>query len=436
MTTCLTAWHFVVHFFTVSTNPEILPPHHRQNFTAFLLDYVAFGVAFTFFNPDSIIPGFVGQLTGSALVIGLSSAAFHGSWLLPQLAVARLINDKPRKMPYLLAGLSGRVGFWIIAAALWLGLGGNPAPMLILTFACVILFTAMDSVSGVAWFDILARALPPKLRGRMMGIGQVASGLLGVGAGALIKLILSHHGFPDNYTLIFALAGAALAVSAAAIFFMREPLPESTQRQKNNEMDEKGWFKSVFANPAYRRLLSYRVLVGMLGLAVPFYVRHAGEVLHLPESAIGDFAMAQTIAGVVVSLALSPIYERWGAQYILRIGSAAAAIGPLFALVAHLSSAGWLAQVYPVVFVSLGIINNTWLIGFFNYLMEIAPEGQNSAYVGTMNTLAWPLTLMGIVGGWLLESTSYTVLFGVTAAFVAAGFLVSLRLKPSRPIPT
>jgi hypothetical protein len=53
-----------------------------------------------------------------------------------------------------------------------------------------------------------------------------------------------------------------------------------------------------------------------------------------------------------------------------------------------------------------------------------------------MNTLAWPLTLMGIVGGWLLESTSYTVLFGVTAAFVAAGFLVSLRLKPSRPIPT
>jgi hypothetical protein len=413
----------------VSTQPETLP-HRRQNFAAFLLDYVAFGVALTFFNPDTIVPGFVGQLTKSALVVGLSSAAFHGSWLLPQLAVARLIHDKPRKMPYLVAGLGGRVALWIIAAALWLGLGGYPTPMLILTFACIVLFTAMDSVSGVAWFDILARALPTKLRGRMMGIGQVASGLLGIGVGALIKLILSRYGFPNNYALIFALAGVGFAISAAAIFFMREPPPEGDQQRKDDGI-KGGWLKSVLANPAYRRLLSCRLLVGMLGLAVPFYVRHAGEVMGLPERAIGDFAIAQTMAGVVISLALTPIYERWGAHYVIRIGSAAAVIGPLFALAAHLAGAEWLARAYPVVFVSLGVINSTWMIGFFNYLIEIAPAGQNPTYVGSMNTIVWPLTLMGIAGGWLLETTSYTVLFSITSAFVAAGFLVSLGMKPS-----
>lgn len=422
----------MVHCSPMSTEPETLPPHLRQNFVVFLLDYVAFGVALTFFNPDTIVPGFIGQLTGSALVVGLSSAAFYGSWMLPQLAVARLIIDKPRKMPYLLAGLGGRITLWIIAAALWLGLGGYPVPMLILTFVCIILFTTLDSVSGVAWFDIMARALPTKSRGRMMGIGQVASGLLGIGVGALIKIILSRYGFPDSYALLFALAGVGLAISAVAIFFMREPPPKSDQPGADNGLSGSGWLKVVFANPAYRRLLSCRLLVGMIGLAVPFYVRHAGEVMGLPESAIGDFAIAQTMAGVVISLVLTPIYERWGAHHVIRIGSAAAVIGPLFALIAHLAGTDWLARVYPVVFVSLGVINSTWLIGFFNYLMEIAPEGQNPAYVGSMNTIVWPLTLMAIVGGWLLETASYTVLFGVTTAFVFAGFLVSLGLKPSR----
>jgi Na+/melibiose symporter-like transporter len=421
----------MVHFPTVKTNPETLPPHHRQNFYAFALDYIAFGVAFTFFNPDSIIPGVVGKLTDSALMIGLSSAAFYSSWQLPQLAVARLINDKPRKMPYLLAGLTGRIAFLVIAVALWLGLGDNPTAMLALIFVCVTLFTALDSLSGVAWFDIMARALPPKLRGRMMGIAQVAGGLLGFGAGILIRQILDQREFPGNYALIFALATAALAVSAIGVFLIREPGPESKSHEEENGVNKKGWLGSLFANPDYCRVLSCRVLVGMLGLAVPFYVKHAGEVMGLPESAIGEFAMAQTMAGVVVSLALTPIYERWGARHVIRIGSAAAAVGPLFALMAHLIQSDGLARVYPIVFVSLGIINNVSLIGFLNYLMEIAPEGQHSAYVGTMNTMLWPLTLMGIVGGWLLEITSYTVLFGVTSAFVVAGFLISLGMKPS-----
>jgi hypothetical protein len=37
------------------------------------------------------------------------------------------------------------------------------------------------------------------------------------------------------------------------------------------------------------------------------------------------------------------------------------------------------------------------------------------------------------VGGWLLEATSYTVLFIATAVFVGASFLLSLGLRSSRP---
>ena len=413
----------------MSDNPETLPPHHRWNFGAFLVDYVCFGVAFAFINPSSVLPAFVGQLTDSAPVIGLVGTVFTGGWLLPQLAVARLINDKPRKKPYMLAGLSGRITFWVIALALAAGLARYPTAMLVLFFVCLGIFAASDGFASVAWFDIMARAIPLKQRGRLIGMGQVISGLAGMGVGALMRLILDRRPFPNNYALLFTLAGVALVPSVIALVSIREPPPEDVSPETNSRM-QGNWLQLLFADLAFRRLMICRLLVGMMGLATSFYVVHAAGVLHLPQSVIGDFVIAQTVAGVVASVLLGLVGGRWGPRYVARIGSAAAVTGPLFALAAHLAGGGWLVQAYPFVYVALGVVNSAWMLGFFNYLLEIAPEGMRPAYVGLGNTIMGVLTLAPIVGGWLLEATSYTVLFGVTAAIVAAGFLFTLGLKP------
>ncbi len=415
----------------MSKAPQSLPPHYRWNFTAFLVDYICFGVAFTFVSPSSVMPAFVGQLTDSALVIGLVSTVFAGGWMLPQLLVARLINDKPRKKPYMLAGLGGRVMFWVIAAALWAGLAGYPTAMLVLFFACLGIFATSDGVASVAWFDILARAIPLKQRSRLMGTGQVVSGLAGIGVGILVGLILDRRPFPDDYALIFALAGAVLIPSVIAMFLIREPPSEDASAEAKGKM-KSGWLKLLLADPAFRRLMVCRILVSMMGLTASFYVLHAANVLHLPQGIIGDFVIAQTLAGVVASAVLSLVSEQWGPQYVIRIGSAAAVAGPLFALAVQLAGGGWLTRGYPFVFVTIGIVNSAWMLGFFNYLLEIAPEGMRPTYIGLGNTIMGVLTLAPIAGGWLLEATSYTTLFGVTTVIVAAGFLFSLGLKPPR----
>jgi MFS family permease len=400
----------------------------------FLVDYVWFGVAFAFFSPDTVVPGLVKQLIDSAFAIGLVSAIFRIGWLLPQLAVARAINDKPRKRPYLLVGLVGRIAFFLVALILQSRLPRFPA-MLVLCTACFVFFTSSDALAGVAWFDIMARAIPPKIRGRMLGIGQAISGLIGIGAGALIKLILEHGSFPDNYALIFALAGLMLIPSSIGCLLIREPPPDVIEEQEEHQRT-KSWTKRLMADPDYRQLTICRILIGMMALATPFYVTHAQTVLQLPESAIGDFIIAQTITGVIVSAVLGVVHERQGPRAIVRIGAAAATVAPIFALAAHLAGGGWLAHIYPIVFVSLGIANATWIMGFFNYVLEIAPDGMRAAYVGTINSIVWPLTLASVVGGWLLEVTSYTVLFVATAVFVGASFLFSLGLKSSRPATT
>ncbi len=413
----------------MSTDTYTLPPNFRWNFTAFLTDYVCFSVAFTFVSFSSVMPALAGQLTRSAPLIGLVSAIFNGGWLLPQLAIAQLVNDKPRKKPYMLLGTTGRVALWVIALALWSGLARRPTAMLILFFVCIGLFAVTDGLASVAWFDILTRAIPLRRRGRLMGLSQFISGLIGIGVGALVGMTLEQRPFPDNYALLFTLGGAMLIPSVVALALIKEPPPE--QEESPTQASFRGrWIKIWTTDSAFRMLILCRILVGMTGLATSFYVTHAADILHLPASIIGGFVVAQTMTGIIASPALGWISERWGPHHVARFASAAALIGPLFALIAQLTGDGWLVQAYPVVYVALGFLNNAVMPGFVNYMLEIAPEGMCPAYVGLGNTILGVLTLVPMAGGWLLEATSYTTLFSVTSAIVLMGFLLSLNLKP------
>lgn len=407
-----------------------LPKDLRWNTVAFLVDYVCFGVAFTLISISSVLPAFVDELTDSAPLIGLVSTVFSGAWLLPQLIAARLINDKPRKKPYLLIAINGRVALWIIALALCLGLSRRPTAMLTLFFVCLGLFAITDGFASVAWFDILARAIPLKQRGRMIGVGQFISGLLGIGIGRLVALILQNRPFPFNYTLLFFLAGLVLIPSAVALVLLREPRPRPRPDDAVSPSSWRDLWHVLSGDPAFQRLIASRLMVGMVSIAASFYVVHASTRLHLPTAVIGQFIGAQTLAGVVSSPLLSWISERWGPHYVTRFAAFIALVGPLFAWTTEQVHLPAMYRAYPLVYAALGFLNNAWLVGFGNYLLEIAPEHVRPAYIGLGNTLAGILTVAPILGGWLLEATSYAVLFGLATVLVGIGFGLTLTLPP------
>ncbi len=414
---------------------DTTPPNYRWNFVAFVVDYVFFGVAVSFAKPDSVLPAFVRQFTRSAPVIGLVSTVWNGCWLLPQVLSARWINDKPHKKPYLIAGLSGRVAFWIIALALWLGLARDTGMMLLLFFVCLGMFTISDSLAGVAWFDIMARAIPVKRRGRLLGIAQTISGLAGLGVGWVIGRILesAQLPFPSDYALIFTLAGVAFIPSTVALVLLRETKADMAERAPGKS-HQNGWLTPLLHNPTFRQLMVHRILAGMVSLAIPFYVVHATDVLKLSQAVIGSFVAAQQVAGVATGALLGLVSDRWGPCHTIRISSAISIAGPLFALVAHLADGGLLVRAYPLVYVALGVYQSSIMLGFYNYLLEIAPDDMRPSYIGLSNTIMGVLTLAPTAGGWLLEATSYTVLFAVTTCLVSLGFLLALRLDPSSEV--
>jgi len=407
-------------------------PNYRWNFVFFIVDYVFFSIALAFANPNSVLPAFVGQFTRSAPVIGLVSTVWSGFWLLPQVVAARAINDKPRKKPYLMAGISGRIAFWIMPVALWLGLAQRPVAMLLLFFVCLSIFVIPDGLATVAWFDILARAIPVKRRGRLIGLAQALSGLAGLGAGAVVGLILSspRTPFPTDYALIFALAGVAFIPSTIALALLREDGVD-TSRIGGKERGGHAWLTPLRHDPVFRHLMIARILVGMVTLTTPFYVIHATDVLNLPLAIVGSFVAAQQVAGVAFGALVGPMSDRWGPSAAIRIGNVFSVAGPLIALAAHLAGGGLLVRAYPLVYVALGAHHSVNMLGYYNYLLEIAPDRARSSYVGLGNTMMGILTVTPLVGGWLLEATSYTTLFGVTAGLVSLGALTALRLGPA-----
>lgn len=412
---------------------ETLPPHYRQNFFAFLVDYVFFGVALGFINLSSVVPAFVRRLTDSEPLVGLTSTLFGGGFQLPQLVFAHYVGNKPRKKPYMMLGTLGRVVFWVFALALWAGLGRYPGVMLALFFVGMASFAVCDSLVTVVWFDLLARAIPTQRRGRLIGLAQVIGGLAAIGVGAAVSAILARS-YADplaGYAWLFFLAGVALLPSTLGLAAIRE-LPSSEPAAVTDER-RSGSARIVWRNPAFRRLVLCRLLLSGVDLATPFYVGHAQEVLHLPTRVIGGFVIAQTVGSITGSIVWGWLSERRGSLAVIRLVSLLAPLAPIIALAAHLGNQGWLIAVYPLVYTVVGAVFSAWMLGFANYTLEIAPPSLRPAYVGLSNTIAGLATVVPTLGGWILQISSYPALFGSAAAIGMLGFIATLGLKAPLP---
>ena len=72
------------------------------------------------------------------------------------------------------------------------------------------------------------------------------------------------------------------------------------------------------------------------------------------------------------------------------------------------------------------------MLGFMNFVMEIAPSEEGPTYVGLANTLGAALLVYPLLGGILLEKISYPGLFTITALAVSLAVLLATRLREPR----
>ncbi|TFH11544.1 MAG: MFS transporter [Candidatus Atribacteria bacterium] len=410
----------------------------RRNAWAFIGESAWFGLGLVFASTTTVLPEFVRQLTGSAVLIGLIISLTEGAWRAPQLLFANWLANKPRKKIYLTrAGLIGRPAYLLMALALFLGVAGRPAMAVALFFVLHTFMYFALSVDTLVWWDVLAKAIPANRRGRILGYSTALRGVISIGVGLLIAYLLgdSGPGFPTAYTICFAAGGACFMLSLGSWMFVVEPSEPVVEKRPTWSEYGKEIRTILRTSSAFRRLLTVRLLAGFNGLALGFFGLFAIDRLGFAPASLGLFAMVQTVSGILAGLWFARISERSGNHRIVQVATLISLTGPLVALIFLIAPDLLWTPLYSWTFVSIGVFQTAQFVGFASLNVDLAPPGQRATYVGLFNTLSSLVIIWPALGGWVLQQTSYEVLFALTTgwlviAHIASWFLPSISALP------
>jgi MFS family permease len=418
-------------------------PHYRRNFFSLLGGSVGFFVGITFAGTTTVLPLLVASLDGSAIAVGLISTVSLGAWLWPQLIFANLLGPKRRKKPYLMLGAAvGRPVHLYYAVALGLGLYHHPALAIAVLFTTQIVFFTADALVSVAWFDIVAKVVPPRRRARLFGVGQMTSGVLAIGAGVIIAALLGAHGlpFPSNYVVILMMAGFVFILGMLSWV----PLVESDERVEETRQAWRDLLSSLSRtlreDPTFMRLIVVRMLAAFEALASSFYILFATSELGLPPGSAGLFIAAQTGGRIAAGIGLGALAERSGGHRAIQVSTGINVTAPLLGLGLILTGASGgpsTAGALVWIFATIGFSISATMLGFFNYTLELAPAGKRPLYIALLNTMNGVLILLPAIGGWVLQVTSFGVLFALTAVVLGIAHVLSYRLPSAyQPAPS
>src|SRR5512143_4211731 len=350
----------------------------QRNTTAALIDSGGFGAALGFIGYSTVLPTLALALTKSEPFVGLITTIYTGLWLLPQLPAGRRLAGRPYNKPALMkAAFLSRVSLALFAVALALNL--NTTALAIMLPITLIIFRGLDAVAAVAWFDVISKMFPPYIRGKILGWTQSTAFAAQFLSSFVVAWALGASGpaFPNNYALLMGLAALCVFVSWAALMVYVEPRSETVSNPwaKLRLRDHVGHILKT--DRAFRLNAIARLLIGGIGFATPFYVVQATQVLNVPGDTIGLFLAAQTIGGVTSSLILGSISQKRGAHLVMRATMLLALIPPITALLLNLfaqENATLATLGTALIFVAMGAADGSFLLGFLQHVLDIAPS--------------------------------------------------------------
>ncbi len=427
----------------LAPGPRQQYPYTRWNFVVIALDAAFFFAGISFIDPVAVLPVLVGKLEGSNLVVGLLGALQRAGWIVPQIIGASFVLHRPRKKPFVvLPCLVARLPFVPLAIIFSVVQPGSQLQgLLFLLIGVYALFFFSDGLVGVPWHDIIARTIPPNLRGRFFGSINIGAGLLAFASGAVVRRVLSDPSlpFPHNYGLLFTFLCICMALSTFFLALIKEPSGTALDQRQSLTSIVRAIPATLRRHRLLRRVIIAQNIMGIVALALPFYAVYAHSRLHLPDSFGGFFIWAGIAGTMGASLVWAYLNDRRGPLTVLRGVVVAGLAVPLAAIVfpplaRGLGAVSALGHIYSLTFLLNGIAMAGGWMGVTNYVLEIAPDDIRPLFLGLSSTLAAPVVLMPLIGGWLLTLVSYETLFAIAVAGAVIGILYVYSLeRPERP---
>jgi MFS family permease len=411
----------------------------RRNVACLIADVAVWSFAAAFVDLSGVMPSLVTHLTRAPVLIGLLGSIQTGCWLLPQLFFARFVAARERKLPVVvLTTAISRLGWVVLLATLLAFDPVSPGATLAATYLSIGVFFLFDGLSVLGWYDLIARVVPPTLRGRVLGFMAFGSGAAGVVGGLVVQRILGNPAwpFPSDYRLMLVIALIFFALGLFPLSRIREPPGEPSRTPEPFGAYLRRLPGLVRDRPDFRRLVGVQLLVGSAGLALPFYAPYGTLGLGLGEASVGVFVVGVTLGVMVGGLAWGWIGDRGRKDRAIQGLAACALLAPLVALglrglVPYLAPSV-AALVLAGAFFFVGTSSRSGWVAVSNYLLEIAGPAERPVLIGLLNTLGGILAVVPPLGGLLAGWLGYEATFVAAAVPAAAALVLSFRLKVAR----
>lgn len=402
--------------------------YFKRNFFLGVVNGVLFNFASAFTSGSTVLPWFVSKLSSSNVLIGLASTMADLGWFMPQLPVAVITSHHQRQMPlYTKTAYLRALAFCLLTLSVFILGDKNPTWLLLSFFVFFSIYSFGGGLAGVAFTDIIAKTIPANKRGGFFGMRMFFGGTLAALGGLIVKKIMESYHFPINFGIIFTIASVIILFALFSFCYVKEPeinLDKKKRHWKENFLKGMNIFKE---NIKFRQLFWVRVTVGAYTLGYPFYVIFARKVLGISPGMVGVFLTSEMSGYVLSNLLWGYLSNNVSNRLVILLSSFCSFVPPVILLLNILTPLP--LPLFCLIFFFLGSTSAGLGLGAINYLLEFAPEEDRPIYIGFMHTPVSPTVFLSVIGGVVLQLTSFAFLYILVLLMAILGIYSSFRLS-------
>lgn len=432
--------NFFLHTFLIKPEdgvPEAVAVNFRHNVLVNTIELSFYFFADSFWSINTILPVFAASLTEEPFLIGLIPAIVNAGWFLPQLFLVKRTSHLPKVLPlskkmglleripltlliflpFLIGKISNQTVFWILLImSAWRGVAGG--------------------FSALPWQELNARIFPISHRARYIGFSRVVAQTFAVVGSLISGLVLANFLYPKNYAIGFIIATAAVWISWFIYSQNREPEPEFSSEDAQNEnavnIPETTWHMIVRIwrnDPNFRHYLIARSLCFLGNMASAFLAVYAIQRFRLSDEYAAVFTTVILVTGILSHGMWGYLGDRIGPQKIVILSFLLWGGGLILAVAAP---SIW---VYYIVFALFSVYSAGLNVGDSMLVMELGEDHLRPSYLGMARTLTGIFLLLApVLAGWLVKRFNYNTMFLAALAFMllATTLMATVKDRPRR----
>ena len=396
----------------------------KINFRAFIWHGIFLSLASNFMDVHTIIPSMLIKAGGNAVMLGFLTAIMVGGSGLMQIIFAGFLSNKTHKKKYLLLGINFRIITLLLLAFILFRSDFISNQMLIFyIFILISVFSFSGSFANISYVDIMGKSIIYQKRKRFFSIKQAISSIGIFISAIIVRAILKHLSYPNNYGTLLLLAGILLLLASFGFWKIKEISVKFINKQSFLK-----FFKMIPQEISQNsNLKNYLFIINFLGLAfsfIPFMILFAKRNFELSYSFIGNILLLKIIGMLITSLILYKRSEKFEYKKLLYFSFVLGTIIPLLSLFF-----GNNQLIYQLLFVLTGIFITTFNISRNGILVEISSNENRATYTGISGAGNILPTFFPLVAGILISLLGYYITFSIVSLIVASSFVFIKKIN-------